>query len=30
MLVNAPSRIQAGAIVTVVLGDFKQEHVTVQ
>jgi hypothetical protein len=30
MLVNAPSELRAGAIVTVVLGDFSQQHVTVQ
>jgi hypothetical protein len=29
MLVNEPPGIQPGSIVTVVLGDFKQEHVTV-
>jgi hypothetical protein len=29
MLVNAPPGIHSGSIVTVVLGDFKQEHVTV-
>ena len=30
MLVNAPSELRSGAIVTVVLGDFTQRHVTVQ
>ena len=30
MLVNAPSELRSGAIVTVVLGDFTQQHVTVQ
>ena len=30
MLVNAPSELRSGAIVTVVLGDFTQLHVTVQ
>ena len=29
MLVNTPPGIRPGSIVTVVLGDFKQEHVTV-
>jgi hypothetical protein len=29
MLVNTPPGLRAGALVTVVLGDFKQEHVTV-
>ena len=30
MFVNAPSELRSGAIVTVVLGDFTQQHVTVQ
>jgi len=30
MLVNTPPGLRAGSLVTVVLGDFKQEHVTVQ
>ncbi len=30
MLVNAPVPLQPGALVTVVLGNFKQEHVVVQ
>lgn len=30
MLVNAPAALQPGALVTVVLGDFKQEHVVVE
>jgi len=30
MLVNAPPGLRSGSIVTVVLGDFRQEHVTVQ
>jgi len=30
MLVNAPSELRSGAIVTVVLGDFSELHVTVQ
>ncbi len=30
MLVNAPVPLQTGASVTVVLGDFKKEHVIVQ
>jgi hypothetical protein len=30
MFVNAPSSLQPGALVTVVLGDFKQEHVVVE
>jgi len=30
MLVNAPSELRSGAIVTVVLGDFSQQHVTVK
>jgi hypothetical protein len=29
MLVNAPPGLHPGSIVTVVLGDCKQEHVTV-
>ena len=30
MLVNAPPGLRPGAMVTVVLGDFKQEHIVVQ
>lgn len=30
MLVNAPVPLSAGAMVTVVLGDFKQEHLIIQ
>jgi hypothetical protein len=30
MLVNAPTPLKAGAVVTVVLGDYKFEHQTVQ
>jgi hypothetical protein len=30
MLVNAPLSLQPGSTVTVVLGNFQQEHVTVQ
>lgn len=30
MLVNAPFPLKAGSLVTVVLGDFKQEHVMIQ
>jgi len=30
MLVNAPPGLRSGSIVTVILGDFRQEHVTVQ
>jgi hypothetical protein len=30
MFVNTPPGLQSGARVTVVLGDFKQEHVIVQ
>ncbi len=30
MLVNGPKKIQAGAMVTVILGDFKQEHIIVK
>ncbi len=30
MLVNVPPGVHAGSVVTVVLGDFKQEHVTVR
>ena len=30
MLVNAPPCLRPGSIVTVILGDFRQEHVTVQ
>jgi hypothetical protein len=30
MLVNAPTRLNPGAVVTVVLGKYKQKHVLVQ
>jgi len=30
MLVNAPVRLKSGSIVTVVLGDYKQEHMLIQ
>ena len=30
MLVNAPPGLRSGSIVTVILADFRQEHVTVQ
>ena len=30
MLTNAPVPLKPGAVVTVVLGDFKQEHLVIQ
>jgi|WetSurMetagenome_2_1015567.scaffolds.fasta_scaffold127173_2 hypothetical protein len=30
MLINQPEPLKAGAIVTVILGDFKQEHLVIQ